>query len=176
MAATTSIRTSGVWRTATALGLKTSGVWRNITIGYTRVGGVWKTIFQANLTATISANTTIQNMRTLAIAAGWNQVDVVNFILTINSGIYVRATTTANYALDTGTPWPATSTLTLINGGYVQGKGGLGGNGEGVSIVGTAGAAGGHAINLQYNLSIDNANGYILGGGGGGGGGSRVDV
>lgn len=178
MAVASHAKASGIWQPAVALGFKISGIWRDTIIGYNKVSGIWQPIFQANLTVTISADTTIQNMRTLALAAGWDGVSVIDFILINNSAIYVRATTTSNYALDTGSPWPATSTLTLINRGYFQGKGGGGGAGanQAGGIAATVGLPGGHAINLQYPLSIDNGSGYILGGGGGGGGGGGSDA
>lgn len=70
---------------------------------------------------------------------------------------------TASYALRTGV-FPAGSSLTIINEGFIYG---LGGAGSGDVTV--AGGAGGTAIYLDMSCQIDNTKGYISGGGGGGG-------
>lgn len=75
---------------------------------------------------------------------------------------------TPSYALRTGV-FPAGSTLTIINNGYIRGSGGAGS-----SAVATAGGAGGDAIYIDMPCRIDNTNGYILAGGGGGGSAQRV--
>lgn len=75
---------------------------------------------------------------------------------------------TASYALRTGV-FPAGSTLTIVNNGYIYGSGG-----RGSSAVDTPGEAGGDAIILDMACRIDNTNGYILAGGGGGGSAQRV--
>lgn len=96
--------------------------------------------------------------------------------ITIDSGVHVYSTNTSNAGFDTGAGWPATSTVTIINNGYIIGKGGAGGAGASLISVfdynGQSGSAGGPALNLTLDVSITNANGYIYGGGGGGGGGS----
>ena len=74
---------------------------------------------------------------------------------------------TGAYALRTGT-FPAGSTLTIVNKGYIYGLGGAGSSSP--TILG--GGAGGDAIYLDMPCNIDNSNGYILAGGGGGGGAS----
>jgi hypothetical protein len=60
--------------------------------------------------------------------------------------------------------FPAGSTLTIVNKGYIRGKGGAGGPYNG------AGSPGGTALYLDMNCSLDNGAGFIFGGGGGGGG------
>ena len=75
---------------------------------------------------------------------------------------------TASYALRTGV-FPAGSTLTIINNGYIRGTGGAGS-----SAVATPGGAGGDAIIIDMACSIDNTNGYIFAGGGGGGSAQRA--
>jgi hypothetical protein len=94
--------------------------------------------------------------------------------VTINSGVYLYATSTANYALaiSGGTTG---DTLTIVNNGFILGRGG---NGGGVSA---GGASGGPALNLNFGMSactINNTNGsaYVAGGGGGGGGGVSPNV
>lgn len=75
---------------------------------------------------------------------------------------------TTSYALCTGV-FPAGSTLTIINNGYIRGMGGAGS-----SVVTTPGGAGGDAIYLDMPCHIDTTNGYIFAGGGGGGSAQRV--
>jgi hypothetical protein len=120
---------------------------------------------------TISANTANYNLKSAAIAAGWNQVLALNATVTINAGIYVYSTSTGAYSFSTGTTFPAGSTLRLINNGTVLGMGGVGGNAAGTQYNSTPGAAGGPAFISTNAISVTN-NGTIGGGGGGGGGGS----
>jgi hypothetical protein len=126
---------------------------------------------------TISSNTANYNLRSAAIAAGWNGTTVPVIInCTINSGVYVYATSTGSYAFDTGTGYPSSGvTLNLTNNGTILGMGGSGGGGGNGSFTqapgtGIAGSVGGPALLLQKAISITN-NGTISGGGGGGGGG-----
>lgn len=86
--------------------------------------------------------------------------------VTINPGVYIWSDSTASAALTTGGPYP--SGLTIINNGYIIGKGGSGGIGNGV-----VGNAGGAAILIgSAGITItNNAGAYIAGGGGGGGSG-----
>jgi hypothetical protein len=123
-------------------------------------------------TQTISANTTNYNLKSAAIAAGWDQVKPLNATITINSGVYVYSTSTGAYAFQTGSTFPSGTTLALINNGIILGKGGNGGIGGSfsTSTVNTVGGAGGPALLAQQAISITN-NGSIAGGGGGGGGG-----
>jgi hypothetical protein len=106
----------------------------------------------------ISTNQTNLNLRTYALANGWNGTSAVEII--INAGVYVYSTTTATPGLTIDGSWPGGVTVT--NNGYIAGKGGQGGNGYPAN-----GSVGGSAISLGVNCSIVN-NGYIGGGGGGG--------
>lgn len=121
---------------------------------------------------TISSNTTNYNLKSAAIAGGWNQTSALNATITINGGVYVYSTSTGTYAFDTGSTFPAGTSLNLINNGIILGRGGDGGNG-GVNQNGQGGAggAGGPAFIARYATNVTN-NGTIGGGGGGGGGGS----
>jgi hypothetical protein len=123
----------------------------------------------------IAADTTNFNLRSAALAAGWDGVAVLRASVTINAGIYVGSTSPATPAFDTGTPFPAGSLLSLVNNGFVVGKGGNAGNGGANSLFGliqtqTSGDPGGPALSVQHPLTVIN-NGTIGGGGGGGGGG-----
>jgi hypothetical protein len=92
------------------------------------------------------------------------------YVFTVPAACIVGSNPTSLPALTTGT-WPAGSTITLINNGYVEGMGGSGGNGGSSQVTGGSGYSGGPAISLSYQMTIDNTSGYIFGGGGGGGGG-----
>ena len=128
-------------------------------IGLVKTGFVW--------TPTISADVTNWVLYSQAIAAGWDGVTPLDAIVTVSSGIVLSANSTSLYGFDTGTGFPAGTTLKLIMPGYVCGMGGAGG------AVHTAGSNGGPALRAQYAISIDAAGG-VIGGGGGGGGGAGV--
>lgn len=95
--------------------------------------------------------------------------------VTVQPGVNVRQSTGVA-ALTTGA-LPAGSVVTLVNKGYIVGKGGAGGKGGGsysTFQAGTNGSPGGDAVYLTVAAKIDNALGAIYGGGGGGGGGAGV--
>lgn len=106
----------------------------------------------------ISANQTNANLRTLAVAAGWNQSTAV--VATVNAGVYVYATSISNGGLTINGSWPGG--VTLVNNGYIMGQGGMG-----MGTISKATQAGGPAISLGVSCTITN-NSYIGGGGGGG--------
>lgn len=109
---------------------------------------------------TISSNyTSPQGLRTLAVNAGWNQVD--NLLVTNNATL--SSDTTGLAALSIGGEFP--NGVTLVNNGFILGMGGVGG------APLNAGSAGGAALNVGVAVTIVN-NGTIAGGGGGGGAGS----
>jgi len=120
---------------------------------------------------TITSATTDANLASLATAAGWNGSS--ELIATIDSGVYVSASTTANKGMTIDGSFPAG--VTLINNGYIVGDGGNGGNGANISgcncSQGGNGGSGGIALLANVACTIDNTNGVIGGGGGGGGGG-----
>lgn len=120
-------------------------------------------------TLTIAANTQNYNIRSAAIAAGWDEVTPANVTVVINAGVYVGASSTANFGITTGS-FPAGSVITIVNNGYVVGCGGAGGQGGSKYGSGGSGGSGGSAISMNYPVTIVN-NGSIFGGGGGGGGG-----
>jgi hypothetical protein len=127
-----------------------------------------------NFSPTIASNTTNYNLKSAAIAAGWNQTTPLNATVTINGGVYVYSTSTGAYAFQTGATFPAGTVLRLINNGIILGMGGGGGKGMNSSVyvpVVTPGSAGGPALLAQQAIQITN-NGIIGGGGGGGGSGA----
>jgi hypothetical protein len=100
------------------------------------------------------------NLRTLALAAGWNGSSPV--AATVNAGVYIWSDNTGVAGLTINGSWPGG--ITLINNGFIIGKGGTGG----LATNPRAGNPGGPAVSLGANVSITN-NSYIAGGGGGGG-------
>ena len=117
---------------------------------------------------TISADTSNYNLRTAAIAAGWDGAAPLIANITIASGIVVDSTSTSTYAFDAGTTaYPDGSSLALTSLGYIVGMGGAGGSASGGS---NPGSPGGPALRIIASLptTIDNTSGTIGGGGGGG--------
>lgn len=112
---------------------------------------------------TITTNQTDLNLRTLALANGWNGTFAAQ--ITVNSGVSISGSVAGNStaALTIDGSWP--NGVTLVNNGSIVGRGGNGGNGGN----GT-GTAGGKALQASVACSINNV-GTIAGGGGGGGGG-----
>ena len=108
----------------------------------------------------ISTNQTNLNLRTWALANGWNGTTPAT--ITVNSGVYVWSNAIATAAMTINGAWPGG--VTLVNNGYIMGQGGQG-EGFSGSAVSTVG---GPAISLGINTTIIN-NSYIGGGGGGGG-------
>ena len=84
------------------------------------------------------------NLRSLAVAAGWNTVSPVE--ATVSSFSYIYSSSTASPALTIDGSWPGG--VTLVNNGYIMGQGGGGG-----VTVGGAGAAGGVAISLGVSCT-----------------------
>jgi hypothetical protein len=127
-----------------------------------------------NFSPTIASNTANYNLKSAAIAAGWNQVLPLNATVTINSGVYVYSTSTGAYAFQTGVTFPAGSVLRLINNGIILGGGGNGSSARiyATTNLGTAPTTGGPALLVQQAITITN-NGVIGGGGGGGGSGGH---
>lgn len=98
-----------------------------------------------------------------------------NITVTVNSGVYLWASTTGNYGLilSGGT---SGDTVTLVNNGYIMGCGGKGGSQTtSNSPSGTAGAGASPALSLGFNTTINNTNGGAYIGGGGGGGGASAN-
>ena len=115
---------------------------------------------------TISSNTQEYNLRTDLLANGWDGVLSVDAQITVNSGVYVWSNSTSTAAFTTGS-LVADSVISIINNGYIMGKGGNGGSGTGIYSA-SSGSSAGPAMNINYPVSITN-NSYIGGGGGAGG-------
>jgi len=177
MAYKPSVKVSGTWKEITDIHTKVSGTWKRVTDGYVKNSGTWKRFYQYEQQVTLSSNTADYNLFT-AMGSPSGQVRVR---LTINSGVYVYASSTGGYAL-TLSGFASGSEIIVINNGYIAGKGGIAGAGgsQGTgspppAVAGDAGAAGGPALYVAtmsgVTVTIDNTYGEINGGGGGGGGG-----
>lgn len=120
-------------------------------------------------TFSISSHQANANLRSLAVAAGWNQSSPV--VATLTGGYYIYSTAVGTPALTINGSFPGG--VTFVNNGFVMGMGGTGG---GVTLSGSPAVttsnvgltAGGDAIALGVSCTIQN-NSYIGGGGGGGG-------
>ena len=130
---------------------------------------------------TIASNVSNYDLYTQATAAGWNGTTPLNSTVTINSGVEVTSTSTSLPAFQINNI-PTNSSLTLINNGYIVGKGGRGvGKGWDVTnsvrdnalhmLTAPAYASGGLAFSTTYPVNINNGSGVIGGGGGAGGAG-----
>ncbi len=130
---------------------------------------------------TIASNTNNYNLRSAALTAGWPGSTDTAITVTLNPGVYVGSGSTGSYAFDVGSPWPAGSTVTLVNQGTVVGRGGNGGRSGSTGTsqydgggVGSPGDAAGGGLVTTRSITITN-NGKIAGGGGGGGGGGSAN-
>ena len=157
---------SGIkWSGGTAPTLTTSG--RDMLGFYTHDGGTtWNglLLLSGNLsgnTITIAGGTCV-NVRTAALAAGWDGSSAATVAISANVG----SNSTSTPALTISGSFSGGLTLNINSGVYIVGCGGAGGN------TYTAGNAGGTALSVSSftgaYLKIQN-NGVIGGGGGGGG-------
>lgn len=118
----------------------------------------------------ITSNQTNADLRSLAIAAGWDQS--TELVANINSGVIISSNSTGTAALTISGSYP--SGLTVTNSGTIVGRGGNGGKGAGPAYTGpSSGSGGGTALSVSSGCTFTN-NGTIAGGGGGGGGGGRA--
>lgn len=117
----------------------------------------------------IAANTTNLDVTSAYLTtAGWDGGSY--FQLTVNVGIYVYSTSTANSGLAITGSYPYG--FGIVNNGKILGKGGAGGN----QTSPYTGFAGGPALTVTNSFTtatmsiLNNSGAYIAGGGGGGGG------
>lgn len=121
----------------------------------------------------ISSDTLNYNVHSAALATGWDGVNPADITVTINSGVYVGSSSVGSYSFDTGSSYPASSTLFIVNNGYIYGAGGAGARGtDAGGVTASPGGVGGPALLAQWPSTFSNL-GTIAGGGGGGGGGGN---
>lgn len=126
-------------------------------------------------TDTVAASTNAPyNVRTKAIAAGWDGAMTLTWTVTIASGQTLGST--GGPAFSTGTI-PNASTGSLVVTGHILGFGGTGGTGgDGNGNPATGGGNGGDAVTILNGTCAITGAGDIKSGGGGGGGGLGVFV
>lgn len=161
-------KTGGIWKAASLVPVNVAGVWKNSEV-WVKDAGIWKQVHPV-LDLVIAADTTSYNVRTQALAAGWDGVAPIIVNLVVNSGVTVYGSVAGTPAIDTGGSWPGGSLIKLTNNGKIIGKPGAGGGPGYGSGSGSPGEAGGTAVKAQCPMQITN-NGTIAGGAGGGGGG-----
>jgi hypothetical protein len=131
-------------------------------------GGFWGKSTGASFT--ITTNQKQLDLRAWVLANGWNGTLAVT--VTIDTGVYIWSDDVTVAGLIIGGAWPGG--LTIVNKGYILGKGGKGGGSkkpgdpEPIYYTPVPAQAGGPAVSAGANCNIVN-NGYICGGGGGGG-------
>jgi hypothetical protein len=151
------------------------GEYLGVTAGVPAQGAVSMAVFRGKSSAFALVITTHQkelNLYSYLIAAGWNGQAAVQ--VTIAPGVYIWSDATSVPALNTGGAYPGG--LTLINQGFIMGKGGDGGYMQADRTTSVAPTAGGPALWLTTPITLNNAAGYIGGGGGGGAGASGAPV
>lgn len=126
------------------------------TSGIIRVSNFYGAVKQFAFTNS-SNLATPQDLRSMALAAGWNGTDAVLFT---NNAI-ISSNTTSSAALTISGSFP--NGVQVVNNNVIVGMGGRGGN------YASAGSAGGASISVSSTVTITN-NGTLSGGGGGGGG------
>ena len=116
------------------------------------------------ITVTITSDTNNYTLQPSGITGYSSGNTDITFI--INSGVVIGSTSTGSTAL-TISGFASGDTVSVTNNGYIVGKGGNGGSGEGVGLVSPQ--SGGLALSTNFAVSMTN-NGTVGGGGGGGGG------
>lgn len=118
---------------------------------------------------TVSADRQAYNIRTEAIAGGWDGVSLLDATITISAGIRIFG----GFFTDTGYRDGTTLRLDMSAGGvFIYGRGGDGGEGGAESQSGTSGEQGLNALSADYAITIDNLGSTLAGGGNGGNGGN----
>ena len=119
---------------------------------------------RVSISFTFSSNTADASLNLSSI--GGYRAGTSDITVTINSGVYLWASSTGGYGLNL-TGGTSGDTLTVVNNGFIMGKGGDGARDSQM--------AGGPAINLGFGFAsctFNNTNGSAYIGGGGGSGGS----
>lgn len=148
------VKAGGSWRIASKVYAKVSGSWVTAKELWGYMNGGWRSAWKNEIRYINTADRTGANIYDLM----GSPTQAANYIFENNATISAGA---GAFALRTGV-FPAGSTLTIINRGYIRGKGGSAGAHKSPS------EAGGSALYLDFPCTVDNGEGYIFGGGGGG--------
>jgi hypothetical protein len=169
---------NGTWKKVQNAWHKENGSWRLIKNGYKKVNGSWERFHNQLIKLTYSADA---NNVDIFADAGSPELPV-DVEVVVESGVCIGSYDLDKPALKVGTNSDNTfvdgSRIKLINKGNIVGAGGLPGQGGGASSSyvsqsandGGDGGDGGPAVELFFDLTLDNQS-LIAGGGGGGGGG-----
>jgi hypothetical protein len=128
--------------------------------GNAPVSTVVEAVVKSGYNLTISSNQENLNLNAWALANGWDGSTFAE--ITIDPNVYVWSSDISVPGLNVDGAWPGG--VSLVNNGYIIGKGGNGAD----TIGSPAPQSGGPALSIATAISILN-NGYIAGGGGGGG-------
>lgn len=121
-------------------------------------------------THTITTNQQELNLDTYLVSQGWNGTDAVE--VTVNNGVYIwsdNRDSATSAALYVGSNNSYPSGLTLINKGYIMGRGGDGQKSTSVIDELSTVSRGRAAIRTAISFTISGISGAYIGGGGGGG-------
>jgi hypothetical protein len=135
------------------------------TSGAIKLGNFYGAVRRVTATQTFATNTTQTTLNVSALSG--YVAGITDITITVNNGVYVYSTDVSSPALAISGA-TAGDTVTLVNNGFIIGKGGNGTETAGFNA--SNGSPGGPAMSLGNNISITN-NSYIAGGGGGGGAG-----
>jgi hypothetical protein len=155
------VKRGGEWVAPAKVPVKSGGIWRNAQAVWAKQNGSWLRGWRWVFEYTQTANVNDANLRTLAVAGGWDQQ--APLLVNIASGVSISAIN-SSWAFTVDGSFP--NGVRLVNSGSITGKGGNGGGAGGV------GAGGRNGLLASSNITIDNQ-GTIAGGGGGGGGGGN---
>jgi hypothetical protein len=125
---------------------------------------------RSTLALTIPASTQNYDVFTNANPSPNYTAGLTDLTLTIPAPVIVGSSSTGTYALSVPNGFTSGDTVTIVNNGVVQGRGGNGGN----QPTG-GGGTGGNAVYINFATTFTN-NGTLAGGGGGGGGGNYRTV
>ena len=138
--------------------------------GAISIGNFYNAANRTALALTISSSTQNYDVFSNASPSPLYAAGITDVTLTINPGVLVGSSATTTYAMSVPSGFNPGDTVTIINNGVVQGRGGNAGAGSTSPGVGGGGNPGGSALYVNRATTITN-NGTFAGGGGGGGGG-----
>jgi len=161
-----SVNDNGTWKTVKKLSVY-DGAWKAVQAGWINKNGVWTKFYSGTTIVNVTSQNNI-NLRTLYTnQTGDSSSVAASVIFNINGDIGSASPATA--AMVTGT-WPAGSEIVInvASGIYVIGAGGNPAFETTYDPATTVSQAGGNAISLSQNVTINNSG--TIGGGGGAGG------
>lgn len=124
-------------------------------------GGYGDPVTVYTFTETILSPINNYNLRANAVASGWNQVTPLIATITVGSGVVIGSNSVNTAAFLTGSIFPSGSKLTLVNNGFILGRGGIGGGGtRSTGWAGSGGGGGAGSVNGPLGVGQVGTNGY----------------